>query len=361
MSEMVQEEAAGNGGGGAPPRIRAGVYGASGTSGAELVGLLLDHPHVELVFGTARTEAGRLLSEVDPAAPALRLVHPDEAAASDVDLAFLCLPHGASGAMAARCIEAGARVVDLSGDHRLASAAEHARVYGSPRSQELAAEAVYGLTERARGALPGARLVANPGCYATAVSLALLPIAEAGLLADDLPVVDAKSGVSGAGRTPTATTHFCSASGDVRPYKPGRAHRHVAEVEQVLTVSDPERRAQRIVFTPHLVPIERGIEATIVLRGPGLTAAGVRRLLAERYDCEPFIQVLGEGEEARIRAAVRTNRCVLGVSPVEGLDAVVVTSAIDNLLKGAAGQAVQNMNAMMGLDERLGLPGPVSG
>jgi N-acetyl-gamma-glutamyl-phosphate reductase len=332
------------------------VYGATGTSGAELVRLLVEHPAVELRHATSRSEAGDPLDAVDPAAPAVRLTHPDEVDPREAELAFLCVPHGTAGEVAERCIEAGCRVVDVSGDHRLRAGEEHTRVYGSPRSQALADEAVYGLTEFAREQLRGARLVANPGCYATATTLALAPLAEAGLLGD-LPIIDAKSGVSGAGRALSATTHFCSAEADVRPYKAGRAHRHVAEIEQLLAALDEEGREPRVVFTPHLVPLERGIEATIVLRDTGADAARVREVLVERYAGEPFVRVLGDGRQARIRGVAHTNRAHLAVSDVAGTNAVIVTSAIDNLLKGAAGQAVQNMNLMLGLDEALGLPG----
>jgi N-acetyl-gamma-glutamyl-phosphate reductase len=335
-------------------RTPAIVFGASGTSGVELVQLLVQHPALDLAHATARGTAGEALDAVDPGAPAVVLEHPDEVQPDGSEIAFLCLPHGSAGEAARRCVEAGCRVVDVSGDHRLRDAALHDSVYGSPRSQELADEAVYGLTELARPELPAARLVANPGCYATAAGLALAPLAEAGLLGE-LPVVDAKSGVSGAGRVPTATTHFCSADGDVRPYKPGRQHRHVSEVEQLLCRRDPDHADHRIVFTPHLVPIERGIEATVVLRG--VEADAVLRALSGRYAGEPFVRVLEPGREARVRGVARTNRAQLSVSAVEGVDAVVVTCAIDNLLKGAAGQAVQNMNLMLGLDETLGLPG----
>jgi N-acetyl-gamma-glutamyl-phosphate reductase len=342
-----------------PAKVSVGVFGASGTSGSLLVALLERHPHVRVAFATSRAEAGRSLDEIDPAAPEIVLQHPDHVDRSCADLVFLAVPHGTSGRLAPESLAHGARVIDLSGDHRLGDAATHERVYGSERQQSIANDAVYGLTELTRANLPAARIVANPGCYATAVNLALVPLAEAGHLRD-LPTIDAKSGVSGAGRTPTETSHFCSAVDDVRPYKPGRAHRHVAEIEQLLTHSDPTGRAHRIIFNPHLVPIERGIEATIVLRASG-DADALRRVLERRYEGEPFVRVLPAGREARIRGVARTNRAHLAVFPVEGVDAVVVTVAIDNLLKGAAGQAVQNMNVMLGLPETTGLPGARAG
>ena len=345
--------------GGSPQRpVRVGVYGASGTSGTELISLLQAHPYTEIAFATSRKEAGKPLSDIDPAAAPVPLVAPDEVDPASADVVFLCLPHGASGEAARRCVAAGVpTIIDVSGDHRLRSAELHARIYGSERDEALAEEAVYGMTEFARAQLPGARLVANPGCYATAVAMALAPLAEAELLTD-VAVVDAKSGVSGAGRNPSPTVHFCSVTEDVRPYKPGRAHRHVSEVEQFLSSCDPAHAGHPIVFTPHLVPLDRGIQATAVVRGPGLSAEAVHEIFVRRYAGEPFVQVLPLGQEARIRAVARTNRVALGVSPIEGIDGVVLTSAIDNLLKGAAGQAVQNMNAVLRHDERLGLPGP---
>lgn len=326
------------------------IFGAAGTTGVELASLLRRHPDVELAFCTSRDRSTVTLDEVDPAAPDVAVTHPDDVDLAAVDLAFLCVPHGTAGPLAERCIEAGCRVVDVSGDHRLRAADAHARTYGSERSQSLADAAVYGITEHARDAVAKAKLVANPGCYATTAVLALAPLAADGLL-EDLAVVDAKSGVSGAGRTPTATNHFCSVDGDVQPYKVGRAHRHVAEIEQQLAAPDGKQRP--VVFNPHLVPLERGIEASIVVRGA--SAERVRECLERAYDGEAFVRVLPEGRQARIRGVARTNRADLAVNDVEGTDAVVITAALDNLLKGAAGQAVQNMNVMLGLPEDRGL------
>jgi N-acetyl-gamma-glutamyl-phosphate reductase len=340
----------------APARtVTAGVLGASGTSGVELIRLLEGHPGVRLAFATSRSHAGERLDGIDPAAPPVELRHPDDVDTGEAEVVFLCVPHGTAGGAARLWAAAGARVIDVSGDHRLRDAALHARVYGSARSQELADGAVYGLTELVRERLVGCRVVANPGCYATAAGLALAPLAEAGLL-HGLPVIDAKSGVSGAGREPTDVTHFCSAAGDVRPYAPGRAHRHVAEIEQLLAAYDPAED-RPVVFTPHLVPIERGIEATIVVGTGSGGADAVRDALERTYDGEPFVRVLPPGSAARVRAVVGTNRADLAVFPVEDADAAVVTVAIDNLLKGAAGQAVQNMNVLLGFPEELGLPG----
>jgi N-acetyl-gamma-glutamyl-phosphate reductase len=318
--------------------------------------LLTEHPGTEVRFATSRSDAGRALDEIEPSAPPVRLVHPDDVDVMDAEIVLLCVPHGTAGPAVADCVRAGRRAIDVSGDHRLSDTEEHRRVYGSERDEAVAAEAVYGLSEFCGDRLRGARVVANPGCYATATALALAPLAEAGLLAaGTLPVVDAMSGVSGAGRAASARSHYCSASEDVRPYSGGRAHRHVPEIEQILRRVDPSGAEHRIVFTPHLVPLNRGILASVTV--PGVREAEVRAALQRRYDGSSFVRVLPAGRDARIRGVTGTNRGHLAVTPVEGADAVVVSSVIDNLLKGAAGQAVQNLNLMTGLPEAAGLPG----
>jgi len=333
--------------------IRAAVLGATGFTGGETCRILSWHPSVHLDFAGSSSKAGRSLCDVVPRTQDL-ILQPLEALESEsIDVAFLALPHGAGGRVASDLVEGGVRVIDLSGDHRLTDAKLHENVYGTERSDALAEEAVYGLTEFARDALPRARFVANPGCYATSVELALAPLAQAGLLRGTV-VVDSKSGVSGAGRTPTETTHFSSVSGDVRPYRVGRCHRHVPEMEQFL--AGKGRPAEfRLIFTPHLVPLDRGILSTIVLTGTALSSREVRDVLASHYAGEPFVRTLREGGTARIGDVVLTNGCVLSVHEVEETDAVVITSAIDNLQKGAAGQAVHNMNLMFGLPETAGL------
>ena len=337
--------------------VRVGVYGASGTGGIELLHLLKGHPRTEVVFATSRGNAGEPARSVDPGAPEIRFDHPDEVDPAGVDVAFLCVPHGTAGELAARCLEAGSRVIDLSGDHRLESRAQHESIYASPRDEEVAARAVYGFTEHARDRVRDSRMVANPGCYATTAIAALEPIARSGLLGG-LPVIDAKSGVSGAGRAATATTHFGSVADDIRPYKPGRSHRHVAEIEQILSKS--RGTPTPVVFTPHLVPLFRGIEATIFVPLSEGGAEDVRRVWSEAYGDDPFVRVLESGETARILGVARTNRIDLAVSPIDGVNAVIVTAALDNLVKGAGGQAIQNMNVMLGFDETTGLVGATS-
>lgn len=336
--------------------LRVGVLGASGASGTELVRLLASHPRASLDFATSRKHAGASLRQVDPAAEDITLCHPDDADPSQVEVVFTCLPHGSSAPVVQRCARAGARVIDLSGDFRLRSPDVHQRTYGSERDEGLAAEAVYGLCEFAREQLSTALLVANPGCYPTCATLALQPAAAAGVL-DGPIIINAVSGVSGAGRTPTAKTHFCSAYDDVQPYKVGTSHRHVPEIEQNIQASLPAgSRAHPVLFNPHLVPLERGMLATVTVPIVGLTPAELHGLYFDAYrECD-FVEVLPPGEQARIRAVARTNRAVVAIAPGHPQSRhVVITCAIDNLLKGAAGQAVQNLNAMFGFPERMGL------
>lgn len=336
--------------------VTAGIVGATGNTGVELARILDAHPGMRLDFGTSRGLAGKPLTAVDPAAPTLELTAPEEIDPAAVDVVFTCLPHGASAPTVEALLGRGARsVVDLSGDLRLRDGGVHERVYGSPRSQLLADEAEYGLPELNRGRLAGARVVSNPGCYATSVALALLPLAESGAIPDSV-YVDAKSGVSGAGRTATATTHFCSANEDVKPYKVGRVHRHVPEMEQTLQAAG-DSRGSRVVFVPHLVPLERGILATCAVAGTGLEASQMRRMYRERWTDEPFVRFAEDGEAARIRAVAHSNRALVSVHPVEGQDLFVIACAIDNLGKGAAGQAVQNANLLTGRPETEGLRG----
>jgi N-acetyl-gamma-glutamyl-phosphate reductase len=207
-----------------------------------------------------------------------------------------------------------------------------------------------------REAIGGASIVSNPGCYPTCAGMALMPLARVGALPDTL-VIDAKSGISGAGRQPTATNHFCSVTNDVRPYNLGRAHRHTPEIEQSLAAMGRGAVAShpRVIFCPHVVPLERGMLVTVVLEVPQLTGAEVHALYVEHYADECFVEVLPISEPARIRAAALSNNVVIGITPVEDTRHVVVTCAIDNLLKGAAGQAVQNMNLMFDLPETAGL------
>ena len=335
--------------------IRAGVYGASGYSGYELVELLLGHPAVELAFATSESNAGRTLSEVFPCPYDVPLVAAADAPLDGLEAAFLCLPHGASAPIAAELVAGGVRVIDLSADFRLDSPALYAEWYAGPHPAPHLLPAVYGLTELYRTQVAEAELVANPGCYPTSVLLALAPLARAGALAKERVIVDSKSGVSGAGRQPKLTTAFVEVADNLSPYKVGRSHRHLPEMEQELAkLLDRRGEVPGIVFTPHLLPVSRGILSTLYVGLEGVRGEALQALYEAAYAEEPFVQVLPPGQVATLAHVRHTNRCALSVTPLDDGQAVVV-SCLDNLVKGASGQAVQNMNVMFGLDETLGL------
>ena len=334
--------------------IRVGVYGDSAYSGYELVRIFQRHPGVKIVFAASQTYAGISYSDVYPCPYDHVLVAPGQAPLDDVDVAFLCTPHGASAPFAQRVLEAGARCVDLSADFRLRDVATYEAWYSPHPFPKLIGEAVYGLTEVYRDQVAGARLVANPGCYPTGPLLALYPLLQRGAPSGDRIIIDAKSGVSGAGAKPSATTHFVNVVGNLSAYKVGHSHRHVPEMEQEMTRY--ARRPIRVTFTPHLLPVSRGILSTIyVTLGPAWDQARIRALWSDTYAGEPFVQVLGEGRTATLAHVVHTNRCALSIAPAGGQGEYVIITTIDNLLKGASGAAVQNMNVMFGLEETTGL------
>ncbi|TDJ65713.1 MAG: N-acetyl-gamma-glutamyl-phosphate reductase [Planctomycetota bacterium] len=322
------------------------IVGASGYAGRELARLVDAHPGLaDPVLMSARP--GVLpdppSGDYEPAIGAL-----DPAAFERLDGVFLCTPHGAAAALARAALDAGCKVVDLSADFRLKEPEVYEATYGAPHpAPDLLDVAVYGLTERARADVRGARLVANPGCYPTSILLALGPLLDARLLEGGAPIIaDSKSGVSGAGKTPRPGTIFGTVHDNFLAYGVG-THRHTPEIHA-------HAGTDRIVFVPHLLPIFRGLLSTMYLSTvPGVTADDVRAALAEAYAGEPFVRVFERGlpELARVQ---HTNLCDLGVADAYGQ--VVVISAIDNLVKGAAGQALQNMNLMLGLEETLGLP-----
>jgi N-acetyl-gamma-glutamyl-phosphate reductase len=342
--------------------IKAGIYGATGYTGYELVKILSRHPAVHLLFATSNAQAGQTLADIYPAAPSLSLIAPDDAPLAEADIVFLCLPHAAAAAAALDALAAGVRVIDLSADFRLKDADSYAHWYGHQHpAPDLLAEAVYGLTEFARAELPAARLVANPGCYPTSILLALQPLLCAGAVAGPI-IADAKSGVSGAGRTLQHHTQFVEVADNFSPYKIGRAHRHLPEIEQQMRFWNPA--APQLIFSPHLLPVPRGILSTIYV--PLQNLAGFRKparfantednlhqLYHDTYGREPFIHLLPAGQLPSLAHVTHTNRCALALTLAGST--LIITSAIDNLLKGAAGQAVQNMNVMLGIEETTGL------
>jgi len=322
---------------------RVHVFGAAGFAGAQLAALVDRHPALELGAITARGDAGRRLVEVAPEHRVeRRLELPDVEAVEPGDLAAVCYPHAEAAALVADLVDRGARVVDVSADHRLRDPALYPAVYGfeHPRP-DLLAEAVYGLPERYRDRIRDARLVANPGCFPEASLLALLPLA--GRVSD--VVIDAKTGVSGAGRTPSDAVHYSRAADNVSPYKV-YAHRHQPEIEQELGAP--------VTFTPHLVPVDRGLLATCYARlDDGAGQEGLLGLYRDFYDGHPFVEVVEQ--PPGMRAVQRTNYAqVCPVADPRG-GRVTVFGVIDNLGKGAAGQALQNLNLMAGRPETEGL------
>ncbi len=325
------------------------VAGATGFAGALAAQLLRRHPDFELAAVTARSHQGRRVDDVYPRhRVGLALEELDLDRHGSVDAAVIAYPHGASAPVAAAFLERGVRVVDLSADFRLRDRAVYERWYGKHLHPDLIARAVYGLPELYRSQLAAADLVACPGCYPTAVILALAPLAEAGLIGD--VVIDAKSGVSGAGREPTDKTHFVAVTENVVPYGVG-AHRHMPELDQELgRLGAPVIAA----FTPHLLPLDQGeLVSCYVTPTRPVDAGELRRLYADRYADEPFVELADR--PPGVRDVRETNLCRVYAQADDRTGKLFVFAAIDNLWKGTSGQAVQNLNLMFGLDETRGL------
>ncbi len=336
--------------------IRIGILGASGYTGAELLRLLLRHPAAEIRLLTAERQAGKDIAEVFPqlAGQGLpRLVKIEEADFSALDMIFCALPHGTTQEVIA-ALPSDLKVVDLSADFRLADPATYAQWYGREhQAPDLQKEAVYGLTELAREAVTKARLVANPGCYPTPCQLALVPLIEAGAIETDQIIIDAKSGVTGAGRAPKEASLYAEVGEGIHAYALA-GHRHAPEIEQGLTAA--AGRPVTVNFTPHLMPMNRGILETIYVElANGGDAEDLRKILSERYAEEPFVTLLPEGVAPATRHVRGTNLCQLGVFADRRPGHAVLVGVEDNLVKGASGQAVQNMNLMTGQPETAGL------
>lgn len=334
--------------------IKVGVFGATGYAGYELLRWLSRHRSAQVIFTTSESQAGRSLAEVVPGPLDTPLLAPADAPLESADLVFLGLPHGVAAQVAKRALAAGVRVIDLSADFRLRSAEDYARWYGHPHPAPELLPAPYGLTELNRDAIRTARLVANPGCYPTSVLLGLAPLLRAGLLAAPQVIVDSKSGVSGAGRAPKQHLHFVEVNESLSPYSIGQVHRHVGEMQQEAARLSAGL-APDIIFSPHLLPISRGILSTIYARVPAdWDEQRLRALYADAYAGERFVRLLPPGALATIAHTAHTNQCAISLTLAQpGL--LIVVSSEDNLVKGAAGQAIQNMNVMFGLDEAEGL------
>jgi len=338
-------------------KVRAAVVGATGYAGAELVRILSGHPDVTLTLITSRKQAGQ---EYDTIYPALKTFVSLACADSDVavvaenaDVAFLALPHKASMAMVPGLLDAGLRVVDLSADFRFKNQAAYEAHYQPHSCAHLLETAVYGLCERFADRIAKADLIGNPGCYPTSVLLPLLPLIEAKLVDPTTLVADCKSGVSGAGREATPTTHFCHVNESFKPYKVG-GHRHTPEIEENLSLV--AGRSVKITFVPHLIPMTRGMQSTIYANlAAGADELRVRQCLEAAYGDASFIRLLDDGRAPDTLNVRGTNFCDIGWTVDPGSGRLILMSAIDNLVKGAAGQAVQNMNLMVGFEESAGL------
>lgn len=337
--------------------IKVGIVGGTGYTGVELLRLLVGHPQAELTAITSRGEKGVPVSQMFPnlrGRTDLAFVEPQDALLKNCDVVFFATPNGTAMQSAHTLLDAGVKIIDLAADFRLQQVDEWQKWYGLPHAcPELLAEAVYGLPEVNRAAIAKARLVANPGCYPTAVQLGFLPLLEAGLVDIQALIADAKSGVSGAGRKAELHILFSEAADNFKAYGVA-GHRHLPEIRQGL--SAVAGQVVQLTFVPHLTPMIRGIHATLYAT---LTTADVdlQNLFEQRYASEPFVDVLPRNTHPETRSVRGANHCRLAVHRPQNGRTVVVLSVIDNLVKGAAGQAVQNMNLMFNLPETTGLEG----
>lgn len=329
--------------------IRVGVYGASGYAGMDLIDILRHHPAVDLVFGTSSTYANQPIDGTN-----LRYIPHDQAPYQSMDAVFLAMPHGVSAQVARKVLDAGVKVIDLSADLRLDTPESYQEWYGHTHPHPELLTAPYGLPEINRAKIKGENAVAAPGCYPTTTILGVYPLVSANVLEPGRPViVDAKSGVSGAGRDPKPHLHFVEVYGNLSPYSVGRSHRHVGEIEQELRKLDP--RIGPLIFTPHLLPVDRGLMASIYVEFDSEhSAKDAYDIYQECYEDEPLVDLLPLGQQATLKHAVRKNNCAISLTPVTD-KYLHITSVTDNLRKGASGQAVQIFNLMFDLPETTAL------
>ena len=340
--------------------IKIGIVGGTGYTGVELLRLLAVHPQAEVVMITSRSEAGMAVADLYPNLRghySLAFTEPAEQALAACDLVFFATPHGVAMRMVPGLIAAGTRVVDLSADFRIKDLEVWSKWYGMPHgSPEWAAKAVYGLPEVERDAIRTAQLVANPGCYPTAIQLGFLPLLEQGLVDTQRLIADAKSGASGAGRQASVGMLHGEIGESFKAYG-ASGHRHLPEIRQGLSAASGTPAG--LTFVPHLLPMIRGIEATLYAELKDVSRFDELQALYEtRYAQEPFVDVLPFGSHPETRSVRGGNMCRIALHRQEDSNVVIVSSVIDNLVKGAAGQAIQNMNIMFGLEETLGLDQP---
>ncbi len=342
-------------------KIKTAIIGASGYTGMELLRILLSHPSVELTAVTSRTEKGKRLDEVFPrfakaSAGNLKfsLPDPDEIASTGATVAFLALPHGVAAEIATALLKRNIKVIDLSADFRLRSAAVYEEFYNHPHpAPELLSEAVYGLPEIHGAAIKSARLIASPGCYPTSIILPLIPLLKAKLIDPSTIVANSMSGVSGAGRKVDVSLLFCECNESARAYGVPK-HRHLSEIEQELSLVAGE--TVTISFIPHLIPVNSGIVTTTTVKlAQGVSADQIATALEDAYASQPFVRLLGQGKSADTKMVTRTNFIDIGFEIDPRTNRLILMSAEDNLGKGAGGQAVQSFNLMHSLQLTTGL------
>ena len=335
-------------------KIKVGIVGGTGYTGVELLRLLAIHPHAELTVITSRGEAGMPVAEMFPSLRGyvdLQFTDPAQVDLSSCDVVFFATPNGIAMQQTRELLAKNVRVIDLAADFRIKDVATWEKWYGMTHAcPELTAEAVYGLPEMNRAQIRTAKLIANPGCYPTAVQLGFMPLLEAGVIDPTYLIADAKSGASGAGRKAEVHALLAEAGDNFKAYGVA-GHRHLPEISQGL--ASMANTQVGLTFTPHLLPMIRGIHATLYAK---LTkSVDLQQLFEDRYREEAFVDVLPSGSHPETRSVRGSNQCRIAVHQPQGSDTVVILSVIDNLVKGAAGQAVQNMNIMFGLSEGLGL------
>jgi N-acetyl-gamma-glutamyl-phosphate reductase len=355
---------------------RVGIAGATGYTGYELLQIIHRHPHLQVGWLTSENSAGQTIADVHSVPWNYPLIKMEQALQriDEVDVVFLCLPHAASIEPVRAFQQTGIRCIDLSADFRLQDPQAYARWYGEHTAADLLPHFVYGLCEVYRQQIRGANLIAVPGCYPTSVNLGLYPLAKAGWLEEDI-IVDSKSGVSGAGRQSKVQYSYVEANENMSAYNIGYRHRHIAEMEQVLNGvngagnghsnkrsngSGSNHTPYRFLFSPHLLPVNRGILSTIYIRvTEGVSEEDIRNLYSETYAGEPFIHLLPAGQLATLRHVTNTNRVAISILPANPNQPderqYIIVATLDNLIKGASGQAVQNFNIATGLEETLGL------
>ncbi|NOX35816.1 MAG: N-acetyl-gamma-glutamyl-phosphate reductase [Deltaproteobacteria bacterium] len=337
--------------------INVGIAGASGYAGIELVKLISNHPEAKLCAVTSNSYKGKSLTDIFPSMGGFEnLVCEDldiKSISSKIDVMFLALPHKISMKHVPALLEQNIKVIDLSADYRFTNAAAYESTYQEHTSKHLLKESVYGLSEIYRGKIRTANIVGNPGCYPTSILLPLLPLLKEGLVLGDGIIADSKSGVSGAGRSLSLSTHFCEVNESFNAYKIGN-HRHAPEIDEVLSMHS--RRKISITFVPHLLPLTRGMLSTIYVKAKDNADENeIRQTYNSYYGNEPFVRILKKNLYPSIAHVKGTNRCDIGIHFDEARHQLIIVSAIDNLLKGAAGQAVQNMNILFGLNDETGL------